>query len=68
MKTSEILSDLNMSLGTARKSDIQLAYMLADDGGILQAGDMLRLTSEPTLHTTTTLTRALHMLGCTDLD
>lgn len=64
MKTSEILSDLDMNLGTAKKSDVLLAYRLADDGGTIDADNMIQLTSEPTRHTTTSLTRALLMLGC----
>jgi hypothetical protein len=42
----------------------ELAYRLADDGGTIQAGDMLQLTSDPRKHTTTSLTSALLMLGC----
>ena len=64
MTASDILSDLDMTIGTARKADVILAYRLADDGGTIQAGAMLRLTSEPTRHTTTSLTAALVMLGC----
>ena len=64
MTASDILSDLDMTIGTARKADVILAYRLADAGGTIQAGDMLRLTSEPTKHTATSLTRALIMLGC----
>ena len=68
MKTSEILSDLNMSIGTAKKSDVREAYRLADEGGIIQAGDMVGLMgySDPTKHTTCELKRALRWLGCED--
>ena len=59
-----ILSDLDMTLGTASKAAVKLAYRLADDGGTIQAGDMLQLTSDPRKHTTTSLTSALLMLGC----
>lgn len=64
MSASDILSDLDMSLGTASKSAVKLAYRLADDGGTIQAGDMRQLTSAPERHTTTSLTSALLMLGC----
>ena len=64
MKTSEILSDLNMTLGTARKSSVQLAYRLSDAGGVIQGGDMRRLTNDPRKHTTTFLRSALLDLGC----
>ena len=37
MTASEILHDLNMSLGTATKSGVLRAYRLADDGGTIQA-------------------------------
>jgi hypothetical protein len=60
----KILSDLDMTLGTGSKAAVKLAYRLADDGGTIQAGDMLRLTSDPRKHTTTSLTSALLMLGC----
>jgi hypothetical protein len=64
MTAYEILSDLDMTLGTASKSKVKLAYRLADDGGTIQAGDMIRLTDDPRKHTTTSLTSALLMLGC----
>ena len=64
MTASEILSDLDMTLGTASKAAVKLAYRLADDGGTIQAGDMLQLTSDPCKHTTTSLTFALLMVGC----
>ena len=34
----------------------------ADDGGVIQAADMLRLTTEPTLHTACRLRTAAHAL------
>ena len=61
---SQILSDLDLTIGTAKKSDVILAYRLADDGGTIQAGDMLQLTRDPTKHTATSLTAALITLGC----
>ena len=62
MTSSEILADLNMTLGTARKSAVQLAYRLADAGGVIQ--DMRRLTDDPRKHTCTMLKDALLDLGC----
>ena len=68
MTASDILADLDMTLGSASKSDVQLAYRLADDGGTIQAGAMIALVgySDPTLHTATSLRRALHLIGCED--
>lgn len=62
--TTRILADLDLTLGTARASDVQHAYRLADDEGTIQASDMLALSSDPRRHTTTSLRSALLMLGC----
>jgi len=35
----------------------------ADEGGIIQAGEMVALTGDPRLHTTTTLDVELHRIG-----
>jgi len=43
----------------------RLAHRLADDGGTIQAHDMLRLTTEPTRHTCTSLDNYLASIGCT---
>ena len=68
MTTTEILSELDMTIGTARKSDVRLAYRLADDGGTIQAEAMITLVgySDPTLHTATSLRNALRLIGCKD--
>lgn len=64
MTAYEILRDLNLTLSTAKKSDVRRAYRLANDEGTIQAGDMRKLTSDPTRHTPTSLTAALIALGC----
>ncbi len=66
MTYAEILADMDMTLGTAKPADVRLAYRLADDGGTIQAGDALRIFSEPERHTTIDLKRALRWLGCKD--
>ena len=70
MTADEILSDLEMTIGTASKADVREAYRLADDGGIIQAHDMVRLMGpgDPTQHTTCDLHQALMWLGCKDRD
>ena len=68
MTALSILSDLGLQLGTASKSDVLAAYRAADDGGTIQAHRMVTLMgpSDPTRHTTASLTTALRWLGCTD--
>jgi len=61
---NEILRDLGLVLGTAKRSDVLRAYRLANDEGVIQATDMLKLTNDVNKHTTTSLTAALIMLGC----
>ena len=39
---------------------------LADEGGTIQATEMLSLTSEPTMHTTCSMERAAEHLGCVE--
>jgi hypothetical protein len=68
MKSKQILSDLGLAIGTCTASYVRLAYRLADDEGTIQAGDMLQLSSEPTLHTTTHLRSLLISAGCVDMD
>ena len=43
----------------------RMAYRLADDGGTIQSFDMLRLTTDPTKHTATSLDHFLASIGCT---
>lgn len=60
----QILADLELRRGACSKSYIRLAYRLADDEGTIQAGDMLKLTSAPTEHTTSNLREVLLRAGC----
>jgi hypothetical protein len=64
MTAKEILRDLNLELGTCTKSFVRLAYQLADGEGTIQAWDMLKLSSEPTEHTTSNLVQVLLREGC----
>ena len=61
---SEILTWNDLTQGTASKRDIQTVFRLADDGGIIQAGSMLEVTSDPCEHTTCSLRHALLLIGC----
>jgi hypothetical protein len=60
----QILSDLGLELGSCTAGYVRLAYRLANDEGTIQAGDMLRLTSDPTEHTTSNLRTVLLRAGC----
>ena len=42
---------------------VRLACSLADEGGTIQAHDMLRLTNDPRQHTATSLTAFLGCIG-----
>lgn len=64
MTAFTILAHQGLVLGTAKKSAVIKAWRLADDGGTIQAGDMPKLTRDPTAHTTISLTSALLKLGC----
>ena len=64
---ASILADLDLTIGTARASDVQHAYRLADHEGTIQASDMLALVSDPRHHTTTSLRNALLILGCAEV-
>lgn len=64
INVTSILADLDLTIGTASKADIQRAHRLADDGGTIQADDMRRLSSDPRHHTTMSLRTALIILGC----
>jgi hypothetical protein len=61
MNANTILADLD--LGKARKSEVNLAYRLADDGGTIDGEAMRKLTSDPVRHTSTSLRDALLILG-----
>jgi hypothetical protein len=60
----QILSDLGLRKGTCSASYIRRAYRLANEEGTIQARDMLKLSSEPTEHTTSNLTTVLLRAGC----
>ena len=66
MTANEILSDLNLTIGTASKRDIIKAYNAANEEFTIQAWDMVKIMghSDPTKHTTTSLKNALIWLGC----
>ena len=65
----EVLANLDLRIGRASKSDVLKIYRLADDGGIIQAVDMVRLfAGEPTRHTTCNLRTALQWAGAVDVD
>lgn len=64
MSPNSLLKDLDLHLGTAKRSTVQQAIRFADCNGTLQAVDMRRLTSDPRQHTSTSLRDALIALGC----
>jgi hypothetical protein len=47
---------------------VRFAIKLADEGGTIQAHDMMRLTGDPTKHTATSLTLALASIGAEIVD
>lgn len=66
MTALSILAELDLTLGTAKKSEVLAAYRAADGEGTIQADKMLTLMgpSEPTRHTTCSLRRCLIWIGC----
>lgn len=66
MTTQSILSDLDLTIGTASKRDVIKAFNAANEEGTIQAWDMVKIMghSDPTKHTTTSLKNALIWLGC----
>lgn len=66
MTANEILREMEMVQGAAKKSDIIAAYRAADEGGTIQAEKALRLFSDPRKHTAMMLRTALKYLGCRD--
>ena len=69
MTAQDILSFVDLTLGTARKSDVIAAYRAADDEGTIQAPEMVKLMggAHPERHTTASLKRALIWLGCKEI-
>lgn len=47
---------------------VRAAWRAADEGGTIQADDMVRLTSDPRQHTATSLTAYLRSLGAEIVD
>ena len=68
MNAASILEHTGLLPGRARKSDILRIWRLADEGGTLQATDMLRITSDPKLHAPCSMRRALLHVGCEEQD
>ena len=68
MTANEILRELEMTLGTARKADVLAAFRAADDFGTIGPMDAMKLfgPSEPTKHTYMQIRTALIYLGCRD--
>jgi len=64
MTSLEMLSHLDMTIGTASPALVRRAWLLADDEGTIQAHQMLTLTDDPRKHTTTNLSRFLLSIGC----
>ncbi len=66
MTAQSILSDLDLTIGTASKSNVLAASRAADEGGTIQAHRMVKLmgAADPTRHTTASLKQALIWLGC----
>jgi len=65
MRAKEILEWYEMEQGTASKRHIIEIARAADDGGTLQAEDMLALfPGRPELHSAATMKTALLAAGC----
>ena len=66
MTANEILRELEMTIGSARKADVLAAYRAADEGGTIGPMDAMKLFSDPRRHTYMQLRTALGYLGCRD--
>ena len=66
MTAQNILYYVDLTLGTARKSDVIAASRAADEEGTIQACDMVKLMggAHPERHTTASMRQALIWLGC----
>lgn len=66
MTAQSILSELDLTIGTASKSKVLAAARASDEEGTIQAHKMVKLmgASDPTRHTTCSLKQALIWLGC----
>ena len=49
-------------------SKVRAAWLASDEGGTIQAWDMVRLTSDPKMHAATSLTSYLRTLGAEIID
>jgi hypothetical protein len=67
VSAAEILSEMDLDIGTCSASYVRRACRLANDEGTIQAGDMLSLTNDPREHTTSNLRIVLLRAGCVDL-
>lgn len=65
MKSSTILREMDLVIGSAKRSDVIRAYRSANDEWTIQACDAVELfPGRPEKHTTMSLTQALVSLGC----
>lgn len=67
MKSSEMLQLLNLQRGTCPARYIRRAWRYADEDGTIQAHDMIKLDSDPTRHTTSSLRNVLIRAGCKEV-
>jgi len=65
MKTN--LKEMGLQAGSITDRDLMDAFAAADDGGVIQASQMVRLSPDPRHHTTATLRQALIWLGCVEV-
>lgn len=63
---AQILSDLGLAQGTARRLDVLLAASLADDNAEIEAPDAIRMPTRLNGRACKALRRALLVLGCVD--
>ena len=65
MRTGEMLAEYDLRIGTAKQSAIRRAWLLADDGGTIQAADAVALfgPARPEMHTAIGLREAMLALG-----
>lgn len=65
MRSSTVLRELDLVLGSAKKSDILRAYRMANNEGTIQARDAVALfPNRPEKHAAISITQALIALGC----
>lgn len=64
MKTN--LKEMGLQAGSITDRDLLAAFAAADEGGVIQASQMVRLSCDPRHHTAATLRQALIWLGCVE--